>query len=34
LCVSLLSPTADGEEKCSEQHEEGVLCEARSKTRE
>lgn len=34
LCVSLLSPTADGEEKCSEWHKAGVLCEARGKTQE
>jgi len=29
LCVSLLSPTADGEEKCSEWHKAGVPGEAR-----
>lgn len=34
LCVSLLSPTADGEEKCSEWHKAGVPGEARGKTRE
>lgn len=34
LCVSLLSPTADGEEKCSEWHKADVLCEVRGKTRE
>lgn len=34
LCVSLLSPTADGEEKCSECHKAGVPGEARGKTRE
>ena len=34
LCVSLLSPTADGEEKCSEWHKVGVPGEARGKTRE
>ena len=34
LCVSLLSPTADGEGKCSEWHKAGVPGEARGKTRE
>ena len=34
LCVSLLSPTVDGAEKCSEQHKAGVPGEARGKIRE